>query len=75
MNHVPEQLDFTVEVWTPNASTIVETLARASHLHVARAAYEAALKARPNERITLRLRAQVLAERRSSPSADIVERT
>jgi hypothetical protein len=63
---VPDDLEFTVEEWTPDEASIHELLARAANSTIAKGAYLAAVKMRPTALILLRHGARVLE--RSAPS-------
>ena len=63
MSRAHENLQYTVEEWAPDNSSIIEVLARVGNLSVAYAAYWAALAARPKRRIVLRQKALELAAR------------
>ena len=52
--------DSGIDLWNDADRTIEQVIAFVSDLQVARAAYEAAVKAKPGKRITLRQRARVL---------------
>ena len=54
---------FRVEVWSFNDDHVDELMAVAKNVMVARAAYEAALKERPDRIVRLRNKAMILAER------------
>ncbi len=54
---------FRVEVWSFNDDHVDELMAVARNVMVARAAYEAALKERPDRIVRLRNKAMVLDER------------
>jgi len=43
----PEELNFTVELWTAGYATLYRTLARCARVDIARGAYKAALEAFP----------------------------
>lgn len=47
-------LGHTIDVWNDDESAVVEVLAAAKNTSVARAAYEAAIKTRPNMIVKLR---------------------
>lgn len=62
--------DFTVCEFDKGGN-VIATYATANHLDVARAAYEACLKAYPTSNVTLRYRTQRLAERKAPPIARV----
>jgi len=53
-----------VHVWDRTGTTLISTIARSGHVQVAQAAYEAAVAAYPDRRITLQDRAMVLHDSR-----------
>lgn len=55
-----EDLEFTVESWDRKGETLVEVLARAENLVIARGAYNAACRSRPGSVLTLRHRTRVI---------------
>ena len=57
-------LGYKVDLWTPDASSVLEVVARAGNLHAARAAYEAALANWPGQPLTLRKATRTLARTR-----------
>ena len=57
-----DELTFAVEVWSLDGQRIDEVMARASHVMVARAAFDAAVRERPGRQVLLRNRAMVLAQ-------------
>ncbi len=58
-----DKLTFTIDEWSDDGSRIVEVMARVGNFDVATAAYDAALRVRPNRRLTLRQGALLLRER------------
>jgi hypothetical protein len=55
-----DDFHFRIDLWDDQDRLIEQVIAFVSDLEVARAAYEAAVKAKPGKRITLRQRARVL---------------
>jgi hypothetical protein len=56
----PDDFHFRVDLWDDKDRSIKKVIAFVSDLEVARAAYEAAVKAKPGKRITLRQRARII---------------
>ena len=56
----PEDFHFRIDLWDDQDRLIEQVIAFVSDLTVARAAYEAAVKAKPGKRITLRQRASII---------------
>jgi len=56
-------MDFAIEEWSPDGARLIETLAASKHIHIATAAYWAALRERPKSLVMLRNKALVLAQR------------
>ena len=56
----PDDFNYRVDLWDDADRRIDQVIAFVSDLEVARAAYEAAVKAKPGKRITLRQRARVI---------------
>ena len=56
----PDDFHFRIDLWDDGDKRIEQVIAFASDLVVARAAYAAAVQAKPGKRITLRQRARVL---------------
>ncbi len=63
---------YEVTVWDWNDRHLVETMAQCNHLNVARAAYFEVLKVRPQEWVTLKQGAGVVAERPSARALCLV---
>jgi hypothetical protein len=63
-----DSLEFTVEEWTADESSVFEVLARCSNLMIARGAFTAAVKMRPNAVILLRHGSRVI-ERHSQQAS------
>ncbi len=61
--NIPSSLPFRVEIWSRDRARLEETIAAASSLHVAIGAYEAALAARPRDRVMLCNLSQIIRER------------
>ena len=57
---LPDDLPFTVEMWSPGYQRLEETVARVADFLTAKAAYEALVKRRPGEAIMLRQGARVV---------------
>ena len=57
---LPDDLPFTVELWSADFERLEETLARAAGFLTAKAAYEALVKRRPGEALMLRQGARVV---------------
>ncbi|MCG6115856.1 MAG: hypothetical protein MEQ84_11720 [Mesorhizobium sp.] len=55
-------LEYRVEVWDERDLHVVEIVAASGNLLVARAAFDAALKDRPEQNLRLRHRARVIRE-------------
>jgi hypothetical protein len=53
---------FTVRQWDPAGVVLVDTIASAQNLHVARAAFREYAKQYPNRRMTLQIAAHVIDE-------------
>jgi hypothetical protein len=53
---------FTVRQWDPTGATLVDTIASAQNLHVARAAFREYAKQYPDRRLTLQIAAHVIDE-------------
>ena len=61
MDLSPDDFHFRIDLWDEEGRGIIEqVIAFVSDLEVARAAYAAAVKAKPGKRITLRQRVRVL---------------
>ena len=56
----PYDFHFRIDLWDDQDRLIEQVIALVSDLAVARAAYEAAVKAKPGKRITLRQRARII---------------
>jgi len=59
-----KDLPFTVDEWDHKGENLIEVLVRAENLLIARAAFEAACRARPHSFLTLRNKTQVIDTRR-----------
>jgi hypothetical protein len=59
-----EGLEFRVEVWDDYDDLVVELVALANNVLVARAAYDAAVKMRPSANLVLRQGARVIKKAR-----------
>jgi len=55
-------LPFKVDAWVPDDSAIEQTLAEATNLTIARAAFRGAVAAYPDKRLTLRHLAHVIEQ-------------
>jgi hypothetical protein len=53
---------FTIRQWDPSGTTLVDTIASAQNLHVARAAFREYVRQYPNRRMTLQIAAHVIDE-------------
>jgi flagellar hook-associated protein FlgK len=53
---------FTVRQWDPSGTTLVDTIASAQNLHVARAAFREYATQYPNRQMTLQIAAHVIDE-------------
>jgi hypothetical protein len=53
---------FTIRQWNPSGTMLVDTIASAQNLHVARAASREYVKQYPNRRMTLQIAAHVIDE-------------
>ena len=53
---------FTVRQWDPSGTTLVDTIASAQNLHVARAAFREYVKQYPARRMTFQIAAHVIDE-------------
>ena len=60
MDLSPDDFHFRIDLWDDADRTIEQVIAFVSDLQVARAAYEAAVKAKRGKRITLRQRARII---------------
>ncbi len=60
--NIPNSLPYRVEVWSRDNLHLMETLAASSHLLIAKAAFRAAIDARPHDVLLLRSLAQVIEE-------------
>jgi hypothetical protein len=60
MHLSPDDFHFRIDLWDDENKLIEQVIAFVSDLEFARAAYAAAVKAKPGKRITLRQRARVL---------------
>ena len=63
-----DEFSFTVERWTPDGNNIEQTLCFASHLLVAKGAFEGACKLENRARLTLRQGVRVIQERKVGDS-------
>jgi flagellar hook-associated protein FlgK len=53
---------FTIRQWDPSGTTLVDTIASAQNLHVARAAFREYVRQYPDRRMTLQIAAHVIDE-------------
>ncbi len=60
MDLSPDDFHYRIDLWDDEDRLIEQVIAFVSDLDVARAAYAAAVKAKPGKRITLRQRARVI---------------
>jgi hypothetical protein len=60
MDLSPDDFHFRIDLWDDKDRTIEKVIAFVSDLDVARAAYTAAVAAKPGKRITLRQRARII---------------
>jgi hypothetical protein len=56
----PDDFHFRIDLWDDADRTIEQVIVFVSDLEVARAAYAAAVQAKPGKRITLRQRARII---------------
>ena len=54
---------FAIEEWSSDGQSLIEVIARAGHIHVATAAYWAAIRKRPKSTIRLCKGAMIIRER------------
>ena len=58
----PDDFHYRIDLWDDADKRIEQVIAFVSDLVVARAAYDAAIQAKPGKRITLRQRARVIEQ-------------